>query len=57
MIDMTQRLDEAHRMLRRFAGGPYESAAMAYLTAQVEIAKRERESALRGAVERGAAQP
>jgi hypothetical protein len=39
---MAERLQEGLKLLRRFVGTPYEAAALAYLAAQVEIAKRER---------------
>ena len=38
---MTERIDEAQKMLRRWLGTTYERAALAYLAAQVEIAKRQ----------------
>lgn len=38
--DITKRIAEAHEMVRRFAGTSYESAALAYLRAQRDIAAR-----------------
>lgn len=40
MDTMLNRLDEAHRMFRRFFGTKYEQAARAYLSAQVEQARK-----------------
>lgn len=40
---MTERIDEAHKMVGRWLGTAYEPAARAYLAAQVEIAQRETE--------------
>lgn len=37
---ITDRLDEAHRMYRRYVGTSYERAAYAYLQAQVEQARK-----------------
>lgn len=34
------RIDEAHRLVRRFLGTSYEPAALAYLRAQVEQAQK-----------------
>ena len=38
--EMTKRIDEAHKRVRAAMGTSGEDAALAYLRAQVEIAKR-----------------
>lgn len=42
-LDMHERIQEAERLVRRFLNTHYESAAMAYLAAQVEQAWKEQE--------------
>jgi hypothetical protein len=39
-MTMAERIQEGLNLVRRFVGTPYEAAAIAYLAAQVEIAKR-----------------
>lgn len=40
MVNFAERIDEALRLVRQYAGTDYESAARAYLAAQVELAKK-----------------
>ncbi len=40
MSDLAMRIDEAARAWRRFEGHPYEEAALAFLRATVEQARK-----------------
>jgi hypothetical protein len=40
-MTMAERIQEGLNLVRRFVDTPYEAAALAYLTEQVEIAKRD----------------
>lgn len=40
LVNLAERIDEAHRLVRRYLETPYEAAAMAYLAAQVEQAQK-----------------